>query len=99
MVTSWATGVFRGTIGAPISGTRSGNPNKVRDPIESARPIGTDFILDAARRAAEDPLLDQSLISVGPKAYAEFIERLDAPAKPNARLRRTMKQPLSWKVG
>ncbi len=30
----------------------------------------TDFILDAARRAAEDALLDQSLISVGPKAYA-----------------------------
>jgi uncharacterized protein (DUF1778 family) len=59
----------------------------------------TDFILDAARRAAEDALLDQSLISVGPKAYAEFIERLDAPAKPNARLRRTMKRPLPWKVG
>ena len=59
----------------------------------------TDFILDAARRAAEDALLDQSLISVGPKAYAEFIERLDAPAKPNARLRRAMKQPLPWKVG
>ena len=58
----------------------------------------TDFILDAARRAAEDALLDQSLISVGPKAYAEFIERLDAPAKPNARLRRTMKRPLPWKV-
>ena len=58
----------------------------------------TDFILDAARRAAEDALLGQALILVGPKAYAEFIERLDAPAKPNARLRRTMKQPLPWKV-
>jgi uncharacterized protein (DUF1778 family) len=59
----------------------------------------TDFILDAARRAAEDALLDRALISVGPKAYAEFLERLDAPAKPNARLRRTMKHPLPWKVG
>ena len=59
----------------------------------------TDFILDAARRAAEDALLDQVLISVGPKAYAEFLDRLDAPAKPNAKLRRTMKRPLPWKVG
>jgi uncharacterized protein (DUF1778 family) len=59
----------------------------------------TDFILDAARRAAEDTLLDQALISVGAKAYAEFIARLDAPAKPNERLRRTMRKPLPWKVG
>ena len=59
----------------------------------------TDFILDAARRAAEDALLDQALISVGSKAYAEFVARLDAPAKPNERLRRTMRKPLPWKVG
>jgi uncharacterized protein (DUF1778 family) len=59
----------------------------------------TDFILDAARRAAEDTLLDQVMISVGTKAYAEFLARLDAPAKPNERLRRTMKKPLPWKVG
>jgi uncharacterized protein (DUF1778 family) len=58
----------------------------------------TDFILDAARRAAEDTLLDRALISVSPKAYAEFLERLDAPAKPNARLRRTMQKPLPWKA-
>jgi uncharacterized protein (DUF1778 family) len=58
----------------------------------------TDFILDAARRAAEDTLLDRALISVSPKAYAEFIERLDAPAKPSARLRATMQKPSPWKA-
>lgn len=57
----------------------------------------TDFILDAAKRAAEDALLDRALISVGPTAYAEFVKRLDAPAKPNARLRRTMKKTPPWK--
>ncbi|HEY6561325.1 MAG TPA: DUF1778 domain-containing protein [Polyangiaceae bacterium] len=57
----------------------------------------TDFILDAARRAAEDTLVDQAFISVSPKAYAEFIARLDAPAKPNERLRRTMSARLPWK--
>lgn len=59
----------------------------------------TDFILDAARRAAEDALLDRSLISVSAKAYADFIARLDEPAKPNERLRRTMRAPLPWKAG
>lgn len=57
----------------------------------------TDFILEAATRAAEDTLLDRALISVSPRAYAEFLKRLDAPAKPNARLRKTMTAPLPWK--
>lgn len=57
----------------------------------------TDFILDAARQAAEDALLDRALISVSPKAYAEFIARLDAPPKVNAKLRRTMQTALPWK--
>lgn len=57
----------------------------------------TDFILDAARRAAEDTILDQTLVSVSPKAFAEFLARLDAPAEPNDRLRRTMRTPLPWK--
>ena len=59
----------------------------------------TDFILDAARRAAEDALLDRALISVSPKAYAEFLARLDAPPKPNERLRRTMQTRPPWKTG
>jgi uncharacterized protein (DUF1778 family) len=57
----------------------------------------TDFILDAAKRAAEDALLDRALISVSGSAYAEFLKRLDAPAKPNERLRRTMKATTPWK--
>ena len=59
----------------------------------------TDFILGAARQAAEDALLDRTLISVSGSAYAEFLKRLDAPAKPNQRLRRTMKAPPPWKTG
>ncbi len=39
----------------------------------------TDFILDAARRAAENTLLEQTLIRVGPDAFNAFLARLDAP--------------------
>jgi len=36
----------------------------------------TDFILDAARLAAEEALLDQVLITASPQAYEEFLTRL-----------------------
>jgi uncharacterized protein (DUF1778 family) len=56
----------------------------------------TDFVLEAARRAAEDALLDRTVFTVGPKAYAEFLARLDAPPQPNERLRRTMRTRAPW---
>lgn len=59
----------------------------------------TAFILDAARRAAEDTLVERAFISVGPAAFAEFRARLDAPAKPNERLRRALRAPVPWKTG
>ena len=56
----------------------------------------TDFILDAARQAAVDALLDRTLFSVGLDAYAAFLARLDAPADPSERLARTMRSPPPW---
>ncbi len=56
----------------------------------------TDFILDAARWAAEEALLDQVIITASPQAYAEFLARLDQPPRPNARLRKTMQTPTPW---
>ena len=56
----------------------------------------TDFVLEAARRAAEDALLDRTVFTVSPKAYAEFLARLDAPPQPNERLRRTMRTKAPW---
>jgi uncharacterized protein (DUF1778 family) len=59
----------------------------------------TDFVLEAARRAAEDALLDHTVFSVSPKAYAEFLKRLDAPPRPNDRLHRTMQAAAPWDRG
>jgi len=42
-------------------------------------------------------LLDQTLFKVSPKVYKEFVARLDAPPKPNAKLRRTMNTSVPWK--
>lgn len=76
---------------------------EVRDLIDrAAKSRGknrTDFILDSARLAAEDTLLDQVIMSVSPQAFEQFQARLDMPPKPNDRLRKTMLTPAPWKRG
>lgn len=39
----------------------------------------SDFMVDAARRAAEDALLDQTLFKVNEADYNRFLELLDTP--------------------
>lgn len=56
----------------------------------------TDFVLDAARTAAEEALLDQTIITASPEAYAAFLARLDMPPQSNERLRKTMQTPAPW---
>jgi uncharacterized protein (DUF1778 family) len=56
----------------------------------------TDFVLEAARRAAEEALLDRTVLMVSPQAYAAFLARLDEPPRPNDRLRRTMQHVPPW---
>lgn len=58
----------------------------------------TDFVLDAARRAAEEALLERTLFVVSPEALAEFSGLLDAAPNPNERLRRLMQTPAPWDV-
>jgi uncharacterized protein (DUF1778 family) len=72
----------------------------VRDLIDrAARLTGknqTDFVLDAARQAAENAILDRAVLTFSAKAYAEFVARLDAPPRPNKRLQRTLQTPAPW---
>lgn len=56
----------------------------------------TDFVLEAARAAAEETLIDQRFIMADPGAYQDFLSRLDQAPAPNAALRKTMKTPALW---
>jgi uncharacterized protein (DUF1778 family) len=58
----------------------------------------TDFILAAARAAAEETLVEATLVRATPAVFAEFVSRLDAAPAPNARLTRTMRTPAPWDV-
>ena len=59
----------------------------------------TDFVLEAARRAAEEALLDRTVFVVDAKAYSEFLKQLDAPPRPNVRLRRALQTKAPWEKG
>jgi uncharacterized protein (DUF1778 family) len=73
---------------------------QIRELIDRAAQLSgknrTDFVLDAARRAAEDALLDRAVLTVGPKAYRQFLARLDAPPRPNKRLLKSLQTPAPW---
>ena len=73
---------------------------EIRELIDRAAELAgknrTEFVLDAARRAAEDALLDRTIFTIDAKAYRQFLKRLDAPPKPNKRLVKTMQTPAPW---
>ncbi|WOJ30433.1 DUF1778 domain-containing protein [Citrobacter koseri] len=58
----------------------------------------TDFVLEAARAAAEETLIEQRIIMADPDAYQEFLARLDQAPAPNAALRKTMQTPAPWEL-
>lgn len=90
---STSTKLRRDTLNLRIPAAERNLIDRAADSTGKTR---TDFILEAARRAAEETLLDRAILSVGPEAYAEFLRRLDAPAPPNDRLRRTMQVVPPW---
>jgi uncharacterized protein (DUF1778 family) len=58
----------------------------------------TDFILEAARRAANETLLDRVLLSVDEAAYSAFVARLDATQHPNERLTKSLAVRPAWRA-
>ena len=56
----------------------------------------SDFMVEAARRAAEASLLDRTLFHVDAQTYARFVAILDGPPKPNQRLRKLMQTKAPW---
>ena len=72
----------------------------IRDHIDqAARSQGksrSEFMIDAARRAAEDALLDQTLVRVDQKTYTHFLKVLDQP--PGEGYDRLMKVKKPWKA-
>lgn len=56
----------------------------------------TEFMLDSAREAAENVLLDQRLFLLDEPRYAEFVACLDAPVEPTEALKKVLTTPSPW---
>jgi len=56
----------------------------------------TDFVLQAARTAARELLVQQSWQTVSSEQFDQFLRLLDAPPSPSDRLQRTMTAPRPW---
>lgn len=56
----------------------------------------SDFMIDAARRAAEDALLDQTLVTVDEESYRHYLAVLDQPPGGEG-FARLMNAPAPWR--
>ena len=77
-------------------------PARTRDLIDSAATVSgktrTEFILESARRSAEEVLLDQAVFGLGAKDYAGFLAALDMPNPPNDRLKSLLAAKAPWEA-
>lgn len=56
----------------------------------------SEFMLDSARRQAEETLLDQRNFFLAPEDHEKFVAMLDRPTKPTAELRALLRRKPSW---
>ena len=56
----------------------------------------TDFVRDAAVRAAEDVLMDNRLIRMSPEGFAEFMSALSGPATAVPEMVELARRPAPW---
>lgn len=59
----------------------------------------TDFIREAAVRAAEDVLMESRLIRMSSEGFAEFMDALSTPGKAVDELVKVVERPAPWEPG
>ena len=73
-----------------------------RDLIDRAasvtRRTRTEFMMDSARRAAVDTLLDQTVFGLDDAGWERFMTDLNAPPEVNPRLRALLSRKAPWDV-
>jgi uncharacterized protein (DUF1778 family) len=56
----------------------------------------SEFMLEIARRHAEDAILNQRTFFLDAKAHEKFLALLDSPSKANAELRKRARRKPIW---
>jgi uncharacterized protein (DUF1778 family) len=66
---------------------------KLRAAAEVRHKTVSEFVLDSALSAADEALLDQRRLVLGPEDWEAFMKALDEPPAPNERLERLLGKP------
>lgn len=56
----------------------------------------TDFVREAAVRAAEEVVMEMALVRMSPAGFAHFMKTISAPAKPVPKLATLFKRKAPW---
>ncbi|MDR3435751.1 DUF1778 domain-containing protein [Telmatospirillum sp.] len=56
----------------------------------------SEFVLESARKQAEETLLDQRVFFLEPEAHEDFLTMLDAPALPSDTARERLNRRAHW---
>ena len=56
----------------------------------------TDFVREAAVRAAEEVLMENTLLRMSPKGFEAFMDAVSGPAVPVPELVDLLKRPVPW---
>ena len=59
----------------------------------------TDFVREAAVRAAEEVVMENRLIRMSPEGFADFMDALTAPAAAVPQMVEVAKRPAPWESG
>ncbi|GIK97823.1 MAG: hypothetical protein BroJett029_20320 [Alphaproteobacteria bacterium] len=58
----------------------------------------SEFMLESARRQAEETILEQRTFFLDDEAHARFLALLDSPSKPSAEVRGRFKRKAPWEA-
>ena len=58
----------------------------------------SEFMLESARREAEETILDQRTFFLDDKAHARFLALLDSPPRPSAKVRTRFNRKAPWQA-
>ena len=58
----------------------------------------SEFMLESARRQAEETILDQRMFFLDDGAHARFLALLDLPPKPSAKARARLNRKAPWEA-
>jgi uncharacterized protein (DUF1778 family) len=101
VATSWDAGVAQQPAASEAKGSinlriEAQTRQLIDDAASALGKTRTEFMVESARAAAIDALLDRRLFTLGESDYAAFVDALDHPPAPGPKLRALLRRTPAW---